>query len=363
MENFGFQFVLKQVLLIILTVCISGNPIANASIFNKEVLFHSSNISDIEMAGFTDIKGQIFSLTGEYYVYAPSVIKEGDIYHVFYCSNAHAGKIKDSIYYRRCVRTTNGFAYSKPVAVLSAGEGWDSMHVCDPSVTAGNFIYQHHSYKYLMAYLGCSSTDNQDNKIGFALSNDCVNWVKVENFCIAEEFDEQSDVFQWGVGQPSVLTADGKLFLFYTSGSADITCEKIKIYEDGNFDQLRESGNFTINNMIGDFISNADYAWNGSQLVMICDRHPFSEGTLSDISDSSDIYTADIATYEDLAACEWKHVASIDADVTGFDKNHNACLVKDWKGGYQGEVVATIATQKQRYIKSLWTYRLYFIEY
>lgn len=363
MLNLWFQYGLRLIMPMILMLCISGNSLIDTAAFHKEEFANLHTMTDAAVQGYTDSKGQIFSLTGEYYAYAPSVVKEGDTYHVFYCSNAHKGKIKDSIYYRRCVRTADGFAYSKPVMVLSAGNGWDSMHVCDPSVIAGNFTYQNTSYKYLMAYLGCSSTDNQDNKIGFALSNDCLNWNKVENLCISESFDEQSDAFQWGVGQPSVLTAEGRLLLFYTSGSAELTCEKIKIFKDGNFDQLRETGDFTIKNMEGDFISNADFAWNGDQLVMICDRHPFSEGTLSDISDSSDIYTADISSYEDLASGEWKYVAGIDSSVTGFDKNHNACLVRDWNGCYQGEVVLSVASQMQKYIKSLWTYRLYFIEY
>ncbi|MBQ1993576.1 MAG: hypothetical protein II243_03815 [Lachnospiraceae bacterium] len=68
-------------------------------------------------------------------------------------------------------------------------------------------------------------------------------------------------------------------------------------------------------------------------------------------------------SYEDLFDCEWKYVEAIDSDVTGYDKNHNACLVKDWSGNYQSEAVVTVATQKKRYLKSLWTYTLYFIQY
>lgn len=364
MLNLWLQYGLRLIVPMLLTLCISGNSMIDTTMFHGEEVFNLFTMANATMQGHTNSKEQIFLLEGEYYAYAPSVVKEGDTYHVFYCSNARKGKIKDSIYYRRCVKTDTGFIYSKPVEVLSAGNGWDSMHVCDPSVIAGDFMYQNTSYQYLMAYLGCSSTDNQDNKIGFALSNDCLNWNKVENLCISETFDEQSDAFQWGVGQPSVLTtAEGRLLLFYTSGSADLTCEKIKIFEDGNFDQLKEAGEFAIRNMAGDFISNADFAWNGGQLVTVCDRHPFSEGTLSDISDASDIYTADISSYEDLVSVEWKYIAGIDSCVTGFDKNHNACLVRDWNGCYQREVVLSVATQKQNYIKSLWTYRLYFIEY
>lgn len=354
---------LKRIVTIILTIYIGQSIILNPEIFSTKESAGLLSEAVADMRGITDMKGQVFPVTGDYYVYAPSVIKEGNIYHVFYCSNAHEGKIKDSIYYRRCIRTGSGFVYSGPVQVLSAGKGWDSMHVCDPAVTMGKFMYRNRTYKYLMAYLGCSSKDNQDNKIGFALSNNCIDWVKVENLCIAEDFDAQSDAFQWGVGQPSVLTADGRLLVFYTSGSADLTCEKVKIYENGNFDQLSEKATLTINNMEGDFISNADYAWNGSQLVMVCDRHPFLDGALKDVSDASSIYVTDLSSYEDLADCEWKYVADIDSNVTGYDKNHNACLVKDWHGDYQSEAVVTVATQQKRYLKSLWTYRLYFVGY
>lgn len=133
----------KRIVTIILIVCFSQSTILDPNIFGIKESAGASVVSAVGVQGITDRKGQIFPVTGDYYVYAPSVIKEGNIYHVFYCSNAQEDKIKDSIYYRRCVNTGSGFVYSEPVQVLSAGKGWDSMHVCDPSVTDIPFHLEH----------------------------------------------------------------------------------------------------------------------------------------------------------------------------------------------------------------------------
>ncbi len=106
------------------------------------------------------------------YNYCPTCISNGHTLDIWYCANENSYSVRDSIMYRSVTILDNESTYSDEKVVLrSTPNSWDSYHVCDPSVIEGNFSYNGQSYKYLMAYLGCSSTDNQDNKIGIAVSN------------------------------------------------------------------------------------------------------------------------------------------------------------------------------------------------
>lgn len=301
----------------------------------------------------------INDVEGAYYNYAPTVIREGKTLHVFFCSNVTQKKVVDHILYKKCTITSQGIIEDEPVVVLSPGDGWDSANVCDPSVVKGHFTYAGYEYSYLMAYLGCDRTDCQDNKIGFAVSNDYIHWTKIDNYIITlDSFDKKSKIFQWGVGQPSILWKNGRLYVFYTSGSVDGTCEKLRIYDNGNFDEPTILNELTINNMPGDIISNADFAWRGNKLYMICDKHPFSEGTLNIVADESDVYMTTIKEPSELAKCKWIKLDSINQDDTGYLKNHNTCFIRHSSGRYLKGYVISVANEKKKFIDSLWTYRL-----
>lgn len=45
------------------------------------------------------------------------------------------------------------------------------MHVCDPTVIKMKTKYKGTTYNYVMFYLGCSTTNCKDNRIGIALSD------------------------------------------------------------------------------------------------------------------------------------------------------------------------------------------------
>lgn len=93
--------------------------------------------------------------SGGFYRYCPATLVEGGVRHVFYCKNTTANQIVDSIYHATVDAAGN---LSGESAVLdpadSTGTAWDSYHVCDPSVIKGAFVYNGHTYTYLMAYLG-----------------------------------------------------------------------------------------------------------------------------------------------------------------------------------------------------------------
>lgn len=162
---------------------------------------------------------------GGHYRYCPSVlIDENGVRHVFYCYNKTACQVVD--YIAHATLDASGNLLGETVVLSpcdTTGTGWDSYHVCDPSVIAGAFCYNGHTYKYLMAYLGVrgkagdNSSDGAkcwNNKVGFAVSDSLdAGWIRMGTDAVVVTEKVQT----WGVGQPSVISLDGagKVGLFY----------------------------------------------------------------------------------------------------------------------------------------------------
>lgn len=298
------------------------------------------------------------------YNYCPSVIKEKNDYHIYYCANSEDNVIEDYIYYTNSVVDGENIYYSDGKIVLEPSEnGWDSRHVCDPSVIEGNFMYKGTEYKYLMAYLGCSSSDNQNNKIGLAVSNEYdTGWEKVGSYpFINFSYDKKhSDSFQWGVGQASLLQYGEYTLVFYTKGTWNLTSTILEVWDLSNLDCPVQINKFTVSNKgTSDFISNADFAFIDDYLYMICDKHPFAGYQLNIVADASKIYRTPIQEgIHVLKNCVWEPVDELAEDNTGSSKNHNACLVRNPAGKWVNEVLYTSAVEKRSFLDSLWTYRI-----
>ncbi|MCR4781355.1 MAG: hypothetical protein K5851_01210, partial [Lachnospiraceae bacterium] len=172
--------------------------------------------------------GATYTEPANIYKYCPTVINGA----VLYCSNLYTpGQVKDGIYLggTRVLYTTPG--------------SWDSVQVCDPSVIAGNFTFQGGGYRYLMAYLGCRTYNCTNNEVGFAVSNDLYNWVKVGRVVGSEG--------GWGVGQPSLITHNGNIFLFYTRGTTSLTSTLCRQLNSTDLTNVSLSGPVTVRNMAG----------------------------------------------------------------------------------------------------------------
>ena len=299
----------------------------------------------------------------EIYNYCPSVIKDKNIYHTFYCSNKNNGIIKDYIYYTKSIEIQDNIYYTDKIQVLAPSKnGWDSEHVCDPSVIEGNFVYNNKSYKYLMAYLGCNTKDNQQNKIGLAVSNDLEkDWEKVGDSPFIDfyyNYDKQN-YFQWGIGQPSLLNYNDYIIIFYTQGTWNLTSTIAEIWDLQDLNNPIKIDKFTIsNNGTNDFISNADFALKDNYIYMICDKHPFEGNVLNNIPNASYIYKTKMSDINDLKNCNWEYVENISLINSGYNKNHNTCLIKNNKGEFQDSILYTSATEKNTFLNSLWTYRI-----
>ena len=174
--------------------------------------------------GVVDLNVPTDYSSGGFYRYCPATLVEGGVRHVFYCKNTTANQIVDSIYHATVDAAGN---LSGESAVLdpadSTGTAWDSYHVCDPSVIKGAFVYNDHTYTYLMAYLGVQGrvgdTESDgykaiNNKVGLAVSDSLDSgWVRMGTDAVV--VTDMSGT--WGVGQPSLVSLDnaGKVALFY----------------------------------------------------------------------------------------------------------------------------------------------------
>ncbi len=132
--------------------------------------------------------------------------------YMYYCTNRESQQIIDHIGCRRGMPDADGnIVWEEKEIVLSLAEsGRDSHHTCDPSVIAGSFAYAGEKYCYLMAYLGCTSYDNQGNKIGIAVAKLPEGpFVRVGSRPLIDfSADPEADVFQWVVGQPSLINTN-----------------------------------------------------------------------------------------------------------------------------------------------------------
>lgn len=330
-----------------------------------------------------------FDKTAEpgFYNYCPSIFEKDGVIYTYFCTNTVPYEVVDSIAMIKSIPNPNGegYLYTNPKIVLKAAiqKSWDSQHVCDPSVIEGSFVYDGKAYKYLLGYLGCTSLDNQDNQTGVAVSNDLETWHKLrENPFIHYEHDKAHPEFQWGVGQVSMLNLDkkGKVALFYTSGTYNLTSQKVRVMELSDLNKpvlltemtVPNEGTIQLNGYT-DFISNADFAYRDGILYMVCDTHPYGldiyeNGRLiarnsSITPDRSSVYSMPL-DLEKFNWSKWKRETYIDKERTGYDKNHNCGFVRDSYGYLKEGNMTVMYTGATGLIDGiapfcrLWTYQI-----
>ncbi len=177
-------------------------------------------------------------LTGDKYRYAGTAVEEAGRRYLFYCGNLdrpERPKITDHIILRVGARNGSEWVYGGEEVVLWPSEKtdpndyiWDSRHVCDPEVLAGEFWYdgpeqaRREKFSYAMFYTGAGEGKAAAvrNQLGWAVAKALSGpWYKVVGNGPLITSDGNGS---WGVGQPSATSVDGKgeLLLFYTRGDA-----------------------------------------------------------------------------------------------------------------------------------------------
>lgn len=305
------------------------------------------------------------------YNYCPSVLEEADgTRYLYYCTNRESYKIIDYIGCRRGTRNADGsYTYGAETVVLAPTAGaWDAHHTCDPSVVRGDFTYKGQSYRYLMAYLGCTSYDNQDNEIGFAVANDPMGpFVKIADTPTIP-YVREGDAWQWGVGQASLVSRDkgSRVYVFYTEGTATRTHEFVDEWDFADLENpvrlshtdLATTG-LTTRTGGGDYISNADFAYDAdsNSFYMATDSHPYPSDEPNYITE---YFRVAYFAGDDVTRVRWNELEHIGPAETGFARNHNVGLVRDAYGWLPGGNSLTVYyTGAGKGANALWTYRLH----
>ena len=157
-------------------------------------------------------------LSNPNYDYAPTIMKDGKVYKIWWCST-WPGQSGDRILY---ATSSDGTHWGTPRMVLApyAGPGWpnatvEGYHNCDPSAVKVNGVY----YMYYDSDYKVNSTLRL-TRIFLATSSDGISWTKYPSNTNPKVIIQPgSNSTSYGIGQPSVIYKDGKFLLYYTDTS------------------------------------------------------------------------------------------------------------------------------------------------
>lgn len=312
------------------------------------------------------------------YNYCPSIMQiDESTAYIYYCTNKTSNNVTDYIGCRKATRNADGsWTWGSETLVLSPSSStifnkpWDSRHACDPSVIKGNFTYNGEQYSYLMAYLGCKSNDSQDNEIGLAVSKTPDGqFTRVGSApFVGFEYLGSSDIWEWGVGQPSIINIDkeSRVMLFYTRGDRDGTRT---IVEEWNLADLNNPVRISseklsakgLKTLTGtqDIMNNADFAYDPvtNRYYAASDCHPNPSDTPDYIASHFRVtyfdYTGSFTSFT------WKSISTIGPDQTGFARNHNVGILRDAYGHITEDYLSVFYTVSITGDSSLWSYRIY----
>ena len=230
--------------------------------------------------------------------------------HVWYCSNKDDGIVTDYVAYRKGTLHDDGrWTFGDKQLVLEHGkkEQWDSRHVCDPTVVKGVFKSGTDTYNYMMAFLGCSTSNNTKNEVGVAFAKNPEGpWVKYAGNPVADFYADyslsrtdssaNSEIAannSWGYGQPSLISADknGKVILFYSCGVPTGTFTVAELWDFTDIASPVRThklmvSNKGITNASGgqDVINNADFAYDAQKNRLYCIKEDFPYPTGNNIN-------------------------------------------------------------------------------
>ena len=332
-----------------LTVTGTQNRMPSTEIFAYNAQYTAPAAPAESGVAFTD---ELFgeSLDENFYNYCPTVMTEGgDTMHIWYCSNEISGNVTDYVAYRKGTLQADGtWTFTEKELVLSpSASGWDSRHTCDPSVIKGSFTYGGTEYGYLMAYLGCSSSNNTDNEVGIAVANAPEGpWIKVGDEPVAKYIGSGEYVSgYWGYGQPSLVSVDGegRVLLFYTKGLQSSTSVYVEYWDFSDLDNMQRLGGASVsqNGLANGYIfNNADFAYDAARGRLYClAEAPCVSSDPSFITPAQILYYVDFGTEEEYPCATlfggtyvWTKYGEVNEAATGYARNHNGAIVTDAYG-------------------------------
>lgn len=292
----------------------------------------------------------VFSFAGENrYAYCPSVIEDGaGNGHIYFCAAAASDQFTDHIYY---APLEGGRPKGTPVPVLKPGLDWDSRHVCDPCILEGRFSMDGTDYRYALFFLS-NPLEYYYNEIGVAFSNSLGSgWTKYPKQLVSKPWDHDGDDFYsetgrcWGVGQVSAVSLDkrGRILLTYTKGARDGTrvVWREADLSDMSAPVLGEEQDMVRTGLTGldgraDWTCNFDFALSDDARTLLAVRpvQPHPTDYPAYIPSVQEVCTIPWTDFR-AGKGSWTPVLRIDAEMSGYPRNHNACLGRDSFGRLQ----------------------------
>lgn len=172
---------------------------AVASSLVLPVLGTRVNAEPTVAGGATQYDGVTLSQSG--YDYAPSVMYgDGSRIKAWWCGSNNG----DAIFYSEL----SSSGWTSPERVLSPSDsGWDSVHVCDPTVVTGGFSADGQTWDYAMYFSGADNGVGTNTQIGVAFSNGGTSWQKYSGNPIVSPLDSPTD--SYGAGMPTAYREPG----------------------------------------------------------------------------------------------------------------------------------------------------------
>lgn len=311
------------------------------------------------------------------YNYCPSIMQiDENTAYIYYCTNKISRNVTDYIGCRKGTRNAEGkWDWASEQIVLSPSRRtlftskWDSRHTCDPSVVAGSFSYNGEQYSYLMAYLGCVSNDSQDNKIGLAVAKSPEGpFVKIGDKPFIDFEYEGSDIWEWGVGQPSIINIDkqSRVMMFYTRGDRNGTRTIVEEWDLSDLSSPTRHSQATLSakglkNLNGkqDIMNNADFVYDSvkGRYFAVSDCHPDPSSEPDYISSHFRINYFDVSS--SYTSFTWKQLTTVGKSETQFVRNHNTGVLRDAYGHLPDKYLSVFYTVSIEGTESLWSYRIY----
>jgi len=277
--------------------------------------------------------------TGEaFYRYAPNVFADGDAIRIWMCGNTEAGVVRDHILYSEM---TLGGTPSPPTSVFeNSASGWDSFHVCDPSIVEGDFALEGVHYRYAMFYSGGDLDAIDHVQLGVALSPDLMNggtWTRIGTMPLIEHPADGT----WGTGQPSAISIDGagRVLVFYTRADPvpHVYTREVDLSDAaapvlGTEQRVSEKG-IVDRNGAPDVLTNVDVVWDeaNDSYSLVTEQHPFPTDPPAGLVESLELLRMDGESLR-AGSGTWSVLGLLDETTTGRTRNHNAGLVRTVTG-------------------------------
>lgn len=281
---------------------------------------------------------EVYSHADGIYSYAPSTVSLGSERYMWTCHNHDPFVVRDDIV---MTKWQDGQQVEDRSVLTHSFFGWDSFHICDPSVIRSEIVFNKSTYHWVMFFLGNDVDRSARNQIGVALAQSIEGpWEKLPQPVLTYKEDSG-----WGVGQPSALPLDGKgKFLVVYSGAglhvATVDLSDLNHITVSHPVAVTTKGleNLARFNPAGiAAISNIDIAYGPDR------RRIYA---VADVNTGNKPYPAFITSRLAVLSIDarklahgggmWRVEATIGPELTGFPRNHNAGLVRDAVGNLAG---------------------------